>query len=205
MNTTAPGWYPDPNAGGVMRYWDGTTWLDVAAPVAPVAPVIPPLPESASASAPLMPAIPVPPIDVTPQTPLPQAPASAPAPVQFTSTPQAPTPGAGYGMHTPSPTPQYSTAPPVAAPMKTSGLAIASLICSTAGTLFAGLGFIAGIITGHLALIEIRKSNGTLGGRGLALAGIIIGYTGIAMIVAVVIALASTMSGNGVQDPSFNS
>jgi hypothetical protein len=29
-DTPAPGWYPDPNAGGanLMRYWDGSAWTD---------------------------------------------------------------------------------------------------------------------------------------------------------------------------------
>jgi hypothetical protein len=29
-DSPAPGWYPDPNAGGanLMRYWDGSAWTD---------------------------------------------------------------------------------------------------------------------------------------------------------------------------------
>jgi hypothetical protein len=57
---------------------------------------------------------------------------------------------------------------------KTSGLAIASLV--TAVTCIAP----AAIITGHIALSQIKASAGQLTGRGLALAGTIIGYVGLA-------------------------
>lgn len=37
---TAPGWYPDPNAPGVQRYWDGGQWTEhVAAQGATTTPV----------------------------------------------------------------------------------------------------------------------------------------------------------------------
>lgn len=39
---------------------------------------------------------------------------------------------------------------------------------------------IAGIILGHLSLSEIRKSAGRLQGQGLAIAGLVLGYLGIA-------------------------
>lgn len=58
---------------------------------------------------------------------------------------------------------------PVQSP-KTSGLAIASLV--TAVTCIAP----AAIITGHIALSQIKASAGQLTGRGLALTGTIIGY-----------------------------
>ncbi len=34
-----PGWFPDPDGGGGLRYWDGTQWTDQRAPAAPAAPV----------------------------------------------------------------------------------------------------------------------------------------------------------------------
>ena len=56
-------------------------------------------------------------------------------------------------------------------PVRTSGLAIASLVLSLLGP----VGCIPAVICGHIALSQIRKSTG-LSGRGLALAGVIIGY-----------------------------
>jgi len=56
-------------------------------------------------------------------------------------------------------------------PVKTSGLAIASLVFSLVGP----IGCIPAVICGHLALRKIQKQ-AAVGGRGLALAGLIIGY-----------------------------
>ena len=56
-------------------------------------------------------------------------------------------------------------------PRRTSRLAIASIVLS----LVIPMGCIPGIICGHLALRKIEK-NVSFGGRGLALAGLIIGY-----------------------------
>jgi hypothetical protein len=56
-------------------------------------------------------------------------------------------------------------------PARTSGLAIASLVFSLIGP----LGCIPAIICGHIALRKIEKGS-ALRGRGLALAGLIIGY-----------------------------
>jgi hypothetical protein len=60
-------------------------------------------------------------------------------------------------------------------------MAIASLVCS-----LVGIGLV-GVILGHLALGEIKRSNGYTQGRGLAIAGLIIGYLQIAA--GVIIAL----------------
>jgi hypothetical protein len=57
-----------------------------------------------------------------------------------------------------------------------SGLAIASLV---GGVLSLGLGFLTGIpavICGHLGRARIRKSGGGLRGKGMALAGVVLGY-----------------------------
>ena len=65
------------------------------------------------------------------------------------------------------------TPPPLrhaAAPGKTSGLAIASLILGVLG--FCGVTAPIGLILGIVALGKIRKSGGQLSGRGLAIAGI---------------------------------
>jgi prepilin-type processing-associated H-X9-DG protein len=53
---------------------------------------------------------------------------------------------------------------------QTSGMAISSLVLGILG--FCGLTAVAGVVTGVLALIQIRRSGGRLSGRGLAIAGI---------------------------------
>lgn len=56
-------------------------------------------------------------------------------------------------------------------PPKTSGLAVASLVCGIAG-LCTFVTAIVGVILGVIALRQIRRSNGRLGGDGLAIGGI---------------------------------
>lgn len=65
----------------------------------------------------------------------------------------------------------------------TSGYAIASLICSILGFVGVfGFGPILGVIFGHMALREIDRSNGHLQGRGLAQAGLILGYIALGLV-----------------------
>jgi hypothetical protein len=76
-------------------------------------------------------------------------------------------------------------APVMMPPMyrRDSSLAIASLICSLAGWVFLPFfGALAAVITGHLAKKEIRESHGQLGGDGMAIAGLILGYTQLGII-----------------------
>lgn len=65
-------------------------------------------------------------------------------------------------------------------PAQTSGKAIASLICGL--FLFAFPMSILAIIFGHLSVSEIRKSAGRLKGEGMAIAGLVLGYVGLAAI-----------------------
>ena len=77
----------------------------------------------------------------------------------------------------------YPYTPPPAAP-QTSGLAIGSLIASILGlTLFPTIGSIIGLILGYMARNQIRDSGGTMTGEGLATAGIILGWVGVALAV----------------------
>jgi type IV pilus assembly protein PilA len=74
-------------------------------------------------------------------------------------------------------------APVVSAPLpdaKTSGKAVASLILSFFSWMFIP-GVIA-VVLGHLAYSEVKKSAGKLKGKGVAIAGLILGYGGIALI-----------------------
>lgn len=73
----------------------------------------------------------------------------------------------------------------------TSGKAIASLIC---GIFFFVLpSAIVAIILGHLSYSEIGKSLGRIRGRGVALAGLILGYSGVAFIPFILIIAAITI------------
>ncbi|MGW9159578.1 DUF4190 domain-containing protein [Microbacterium sp. NPDC055665] len=97
----------------------------------------------------------------------PTQPGYAPPPVQ-----------PGYGAY---PSPAY----PAAASRPTSPLAVASLICGIAGVVLIWaiipvLASIAAVITGHMALGQIKRQPG-IGGRGLAIAGLILGYAVVAI------------------------
>src|SRR4051794_37659264 len=99
-----------------------------------------------------------------------------------------------YGMMQPY---GYGYGPPGGyQPTKTNTLAIVSLVTSLVW--MCGAGSVAAIICGHLGIREIKRSGGTQTGRGLAIAGLIIGYLGLLAalfyLTAVVIAIA--------QDPS---
>lgn len=74
------------------------------------------------------------------------------------------------------------------APAKTNTLAVVSLISSLVGIfLIPFLGSIVGVITGHMALSRLKTSGEQ--GRGLALAGTIIGWVGVGFGVLGLIAL----------------
>ena len=71
--------------------------------------------------------------------------------------------------HNPYHSPASPSGPPIAPP-RTSGLAISSLV-----TAIFGLAIVP-VILGHIALSQIKKAAGTLQGRGLAIAGLVLGY-----------------------------
>ncbi|HVO82289.1 MAG TPA: DUF4190 domain-containing protein [Terriglobales bacterium] len=73
-------------------------------------------------------------------------------------------------------------------PPQTSGKAIASLVCGC--FCFLLLTALAAIILGHLALSEIKRSAGRLKGEGLAVAGLVLGYMGLAAIPIILIIAA---------------
>ncbi len=80
-------------------------------------------------------------------------------------------------------TPQYQQPITYAAqPPKTNGLAIAALVSS----FFISL---LGVILGHIALNQIKNTGE--GGRGLAIAGLVIGYLGIVVGIIIVIVSVS--------------
>ena len=64
---------------------------------------------------------------------------------------------------------------------KTSGLAVASLVTGLLFWCFVIPGIVA-VVLGHLALEQIEDSAGAKTGRGLAIAGIILGWIGIGIL-----------------------
>ena len=70
---------------------------------------------------------------------------------------------------------------PVSAP--TSGMAIASLVLGIAGWFFLVLAVpsILAIVFGFIAKARIRRSAGALRGNGLAVAGIVLGFTALVL------------------------
>jgi hypothetical protein len=110
---------------------------------------------------------------------LPEQPANPVPPVPPASAPAAPP---AYGANAPAAPAYGETAPaygqPGTGPAKTNVLAIVSLVSA----FFVSL---AAIITGHIALSQIKKTGEQ--GRGLAIAGLIIGYIGLVVGIIVVI------------------
>lgn len=72
-------------------------------------------------------------------------------------------------------------------PAQTSGKAIASLVC---GIINVFPLFIVAIVLGHISLSEIKRSAGRLKGEGIAIAGLVLGYLGIAAIPIILIIAA---------------
>jgi hypothetical protein len=92
-----------------------------------------------------------------------------------------------------STTPPPLTPPPAPAPVaspKTSGLAITSLVLGCLGTVSCGLTAIVGFILGLIGLRKINRSNGQLGGKGLAIAGISVSAAMFFLILPLMAALA---------------
>src|SRR6266487_2113970 len=82
------------------------------------------------------------------------------------------------------------TIPPIGgnpSPPKTSALAIWSLVLGILSlACFSIFAAIPGAICGHKALSRIKRSSGTIAGQGLAIAGLITGYIGIALAIVVI-------------------
>ncbi len=145
------GWYPDP-AGDAskLRYWNGTQWTNDYTDV----------PQSTSPVQPV--AQPVQPV-AQPVQPYAQSAQPYTQPVNAYTNPAAAQVNAQ---------PLYAQA---AAPSQTNGFAIAALICGIAG-MCPLLPFIASIAAIVLGALGRKKENG----KGMALAGLIIGIIGVA-------------------------
>jgi hypothetical protein len=110
--------------------------------------------------------------------PPPPPPPAAPAPGTY---PPPSYPAPGY------PTPGYAGPPPAVAP--SNGFSIASLVLGIVWVF--GVGSILAVIFGFVARKQIRESGGRQSGGGLALAGIILGFVGIAGLILWIILIAA--------------
>ncbi len=112
----------------------------------------------------------------TARPPEPQAPYGDPSSSQWQAPPppSAPSP--------PAYAPPYSGYPPyvIAQSPPANGLAIASMVLGIAGlvVLFV-IGAILALIFGYIAKGQIDRSGGVQGGRGMAIAGIVMGWIGL--------------------------
>lgn len=123
------------------------------------------------------------PINQQPVPPAPVPPASVPPAGTYAPAPPAAYAPAGYAV---APT-GYAVAP-----QRTNVLAIISLVAA----FFISL---AAVITGHIALSQIKRTGEN--GRGLAIAGLVLGYIGIAggiiaIVIMVLLGLATASLGS---------
>ena len=70
---------------------------------------------------------------------------------------------------------------PVVVSVPTNGYAVASLVLGIAGLGFLFVGPILALVFGYMGRNEIDRSGGVQGGRGLAVAGIVLGWVGIGL------------------------
>ncbi|HWV48435.1 MAG TPA: DUF4190 domain-containing protein, partial [Microbacterium sp.] len=113
------------------------------------------------------------------------APGSAVAPAT-SAYPVAAYPATGYA-------PGYGA--PVYAPRPNNGVAVAAMVCGIVGVVFGWATFfivlpvlvsIAAVILGHVALSQLKKTP-AVGGRGMAITGLVLGYIPIALTVILLI------------------
>ncbi|WP_198147869.1 DUF4190 domain-containing protein [Microbacterium sp. XT11] len=162
----------------------------------------PPPAASAAPSVPPVPAAPAPPFasypGAAPSSPAPSvhAPAAPPAAYARPATPPAYPAPAGYSAAPGYPATSAYPAAAYAPVRPNSGLAIASLICGIGGIVLFWLwvpviASIVAVVTGHMAMKQ-TKNNPAIGGRGMAIAGLITGYFGIGLLLALILIVVVT-------------
>jgi hypothetical protein len=72
-------------------------------------------------------------------------------------------------------------------PPESSGKALASLICGVV-FFFWPVTAVAAVVLGHLALSDIKGSAGRIAGRGMAIAGLVMGYIGVSIVPILIVA-----------------
>jgi hypothetical protein len=91
---------------------------------------------------------------------------------------------------TPVPAPPPPTPYPYPAPYQpprysTNGLAVASLVAALLW--FFWIGSVAAVVFGHVALNQIKANEGREGGKGMAIAGLVLGYIQITALLAAIV------------------
>lgn len=85
---------------------------------------------------------------------------------------------------------------------KTNGFAIASLVLGIVW--IYGVGSILALIFGYIAKGSIDRSNGRETGRGMAIAGIVLGWIGVAGVILLIILAAVVLNNNDFSNFDFN-
>jgi hypothetical protein len=91
-------------------------------------------------------------------------------------------PGAGLGVAPPRRT--------------TNGMAIASMVLGIAQLFLCLIGTVLALVFGYIARRQIRDSMGAQGGDGMAIAGIILGWVGVAAFAVIIIVAIANSSNN---------
>lgn len=109
---------------------------------------------------------------------------------QWTPLAAVPELSAGTDVSSPYLTPRVDPAGVVVMVPRTSGLAIASMVCGIV-SIFACqfIGAIPALICGHMALSQISSSPMPMSGRGMAIAGLVLGYLQILLLVVFAVML----------------
>jgi hypothetical protein len=114
--------------------------------------------------------------------------ASCGEPLSQPATLLAPTPPAAATYPTASPSHAYAPGPVMYA-QTTNGMAIAALVCGLLGI------FVLAMIFGYIGRRQIDDSGGRMSGRGMAVAGIVLGWIGLVLfvlwIVLIIVVLAA--------------
>lgn len=72
-----------------------------------------------------------------------------------------------------------------AAPTKTNGFAVTAMVLGLVWVYW--IGSILALVFGYIALRQIKRSEGRQTGRGMAIAGVVLGWVGVALLVLVII------------------
>ena len=131
----------------------------------------------------------------------PEPPDRGPTPPPSPPPAPAPPPGAPAPPPAPPPAGQQTTGYGYQTGPKTNGLAIASLVLGIAGLVFyaCGVASVLALVFGYMSRGQIDRDPQNQGGRGMAIAGIIMGWIGVAIFVifwVVIIIIAASTDNN---------